>query len=205
MQVLPRLLLAAFVSILASGCAAEAHRQSAFDGASLAIEWPVAAVLGNCEEDLEKTPELFGADGDYSLGMGNSHIKPRNLILGAAIGEPTGVSMTWVALRGGDKLSLGADVLVGCGWNGGPSLHASTDLIVLYEYETFFLNGLYCGPGVRYRDRNGNINELGPRVLFGGQVVGSGGEGWSVNVAPGYDFKNQKWTIDCYFMIFIGF
>jgi hypothetical protein len=200
----PRLLLAISALMLASGCATGAYRPSALDGTSAVIELPVEAGFGNREENSENPPDLFGAAGEFFSGVG-LNIKPRNLIFGAVIGDPTGVSMEWLAWRGKDNLSLGADVLVGCGWNGGPSVHTSMDLIVMYEHEGLFLNGFYCGPGVRFRTRNGGIYELGPRLLIGGQVIDSIGFGMTVNVAPGYDFKNKKGTIDYGGGVVIGF
>jgi hypothetical protein len=168
------------VSALSSfGCATGVYGPSAFGGKSAAIERPVEAEFRNREENPEKPPELFGAEGWH----GNAE-----LYIWPVIGEPTGISAAITSQS--DEFSWGADVLIGIGWHGGRSLHLSTDLLMVWWVEGPALQ-IFVGPGVRYRTRDGNVAELGPRALFGASffvITGS--------IAPGYDFKNMEPTLD---------
>jgi hypothetical protein len=172
----------ALSAVSLSGCATGAYNLSADYGTPSAVKRLALAEFKDRGDDPEQTPELFGADDER-------HGKTV-LLIWPVFGEPTGVSIGFLSSYFDDLPMLGADVLVGCGWNGGPSLHTSMDLLIAGR-----MSGnewyIFGGPGVRCRTRNGTVAELGPRALFGVSFFVLTG-----SIAPGYDFKSMKPTID---------
>jgi hypothetical protein len=177
------------IALLASGCYTTrfSPREADIFAPSVAAE----AVLS--ETDGDRTQLRYGASGD-SKDLSND----KNVVASIVLGEPTGVSVLWPFSQ--ESGGIAVDTTVGAGWINGPSLHVSSDLVLVSHYGMMVIDCItYFGPGVRFRLRNAVGNEdqieLGPRFLLGAGV-GNGDFYLTLDVAPGFDFRHKEPTID---------